>query len=483
MAKTKTFKADLKSNPAIPGVVSSNDGDYLRNVERRAQQELQNRNINQRTGMQIGFFIQKAQQLQRGNEERIQQLAERIIRQFYGNILEGVELNLRLVPFGTVFDETPRNEDVVATTPPVEEQEELADEAKRQQEQRVQSQPQHQNAQPTMRRVTDEEVALEVHKRKIINNVIQGEGKNTHRLIHAPEVREELDNINIELFETYDNVLKIAEFFDWTIPSEQKLDMMENIPEGHGGFVSVDWKSPESEPMFNNNDADEYDENTHGEIPDLREFGEFENKIPVINAIGVDFCMLIHETVKGIYELIASAAIHPDADVAKTVLLNTDTLADEIEDLRYGPFIAGDIRDFINQNDATNNVDNIREHLFGKIIQLPSDEFLSLVKEILLKTPTARLTVDEMISDIVAELRQRELDIRFSNEDYNTYDEDTVLDRPENAKAEEVESDERDEIDFSKMSKSDLQALLDHSLDEGDFETVSKIAPFLKLKS
>lgn len=478
MAKTKTFKANLKSNPAIPGVISANDGDYLRNVERRAQQELQNRNITQRTGLQIGRFIQRAQELQQGNEERIQQLAERVIRQFYGTILEGVELNLRLVQFGTVFDETPRNEDVVPTTPSPRQQEEMAEEAKRQQEERIQQQPQHQNAQPTMRPVTDEEVALEVHKRKIINNVIQGEGKNTHRLIHSPEVREELDNINPELFETYDNVLKIAEFFDWTIPAEQKLDMMENVPEGHGGFVSVDWKTPER-TNFNNDDDEE---GSQGEEPD---FGEFENKIPVINAIGVDFCMLIHETVKGIYELIASAAIHPDADVAKTVLLNTDTLADEIEDLRYGPFIAGDIRDFINQNDATNNYPNIREHVFGKIIQLPTDEFLPLVKEILLKTPSARLTVDEMITDIVAELRQRELDIRFSNEDYNTDDDETVLDKEpkQEKKSEVVEDDDNDEIDFSKMSKSDLQALLDHSLDEGDFETVSKIAPYLKLKS
>jgi hypothetical protein len=475
MAKTKTFKANLKSNPAIPGVVSSNDGDYLRNVERRAHAELENRNINQRTGLQIGRFIQQAQHLQEGNENRIQALAERVIRQFYGNILDGVELNLRLVPFGTVFDETPRNVDVVFQTPPIAEQEELAEEAKREQEQRIQNQPQHQNTQPTMQRVTDEDIAFEVHKRKLINNIIQGEGKNTHRLIHAPEVREELDNINPQLFETYDNVLKIAEFFDWTIPTQQKLEMMEEMPQGHGGFVSVDWKQPDGFDM-NNDD----DEEGGGDIGEFQE----NQKIPVINAIGVDFCMLIHETVKGVYELIASAAIHPDAEIAKTVLLNTDTLADEIEDLRYGPFIAGDIRDFINQNNATNDYENIREHLFGKIIQLPSSEFLSLIKEILLKTPTARLTIDEMITDIVSELRQHDLDIRFSNEDYNTSDDDNVMDSPrENIKNDVVEDDVIEEIDYSNMSKDDLQAILDHSLDEGDFETVSKIAPFLKLKN
>jgi hypothetical protein len=43
-----------------------------------------------------------------------------------------------------------------------------------------------------------------------------------------------------------------------------------------------------------------------------------------------------------------------------------------------------------------------------------------------------------------------------------------------------TQKEERIEGDYSNMSKSDLQKLIDKSLDEGDFETLRKIQPFMK---
>ncbi len=187
---------------------------------------------------------------------------------------------------------------------------------------------------------------------------------------------------------------------------------------------------------------------------------------------------------KCIYELIASNAIPTDAYIAETVMMNTDTLQDEIEDLRYGPFIAADLRNFINQNELSNQVTNLREHVFGKIITLPANEFLALMKGILLQTPQARTYIDNLCQEIAAEIRQRDIDIRFGEGDFSTDEnikasDDDVLDNVDNTK--EAETDEIvDVVDYSKKSKQELTNLMDEALDKGDFETVSKIRPFLK---
>lgn len=471
-------KANLKSNPAIPGVTDRNEPNYLRNVQQEAQRELQRRNINQQALQRIGQLIQRAQQYQAGHEEELQRLAETVIRNNYGSILDYVELNLKMVPFGQVADETPRYETVLPEPPPEDEQQDMAEQAQQQQDQRVQQQPQDQNQQPTQELVSDDDVILEVHKRKIINNVVQGEGKNTHRLIHLPEVREALDAINPNLFTVYDEILKIAEYLDWVIPMEEKLFMMQNMPEGFGGFNSIDWKQPEGfdndQPDFNNNNDDE--EGDMGDVEQMR-----QGKDPVINAIGVDFPMLIHETVKAIYELIASNAIPPDAYVAETVMMNTDTLQDEIEDLRYGPFIAADLRNFVIENPLSNQISNLREHVFGKIVQMPANEFLALTKAILLKTPQARNYIDNLCTEIAAEVRQNEYDRRFG-EDGEYDDDDTTLPPPAAGGANRATPLEPEDVetDYSTLSKTELTALMDEALDKGDFDAVAKIRPFLK---
>lgn len=472
-------KANLKSNPAIPGTLNREEPNYLRNVQQEAQQQLQRRNINQQALQRIGQLIQRAQQYQVGHEQALQQLAETVIRNNYGAILDYVELNLKLVPFGSVADETPRYETVLPEPPNEQDQQDMAEQAQQQQDQRVQQQPQDQNQQPTQELVSDEDIILEVHKRKIINNVVQGEGKNTHRLIHLPEVREALDNINPNLFNIYDEILKIAEYLDWVIPMEEKLYMMQNMPEGFGGFNSIDWKQPEGQfdndkPDFLNQEGGE--QGDMGDVEALR-----QGKDPVINAIGVDFPMLIHETVKAIYELIASNAIPPDAYVAETVMMNTDTLQDEIEDLRYGPFIAADLRNFINENALSNQIVNLREHVFGKIIQLPANEFLALMKAILMNTPQARTYIDEQCNDVAAEVRQNEYDRRFGED--GEYDgDDTTLPPPTTnvTPNREANVEEADEVDYSDLSKAELDVLMDEALDKGDFDTIEKIRPFLK---
>jgi ferritin len=128
----------------------------------------------------------------------------------------------------------------------------------------------------------------------------------------------------------------------------------------------------------------------------------------------------------------------------------------------------------------------MREYVFGRIVLLDAKEFLSLMKGILEKTASAKKQVEEIISEIIDEIRQYEVEM-LDEPDVN-YGEDEDFVDPDKEEEDEIEKiikkstqkEERIEGDYSNMSKSDLQKLIDKALDEGDFETLRKIQPFMK---
>jgi hypothetical protein len=70
--------------------------------------------------------------------------------------------------------------------------------------------------------------------------------------------------------------------------------------------------------------------------------------------------------------------------------MNTDSFADEIEDLRYGPYIAQDLRDFLNTYSESDTINNFREYVFGYILSeenFSDSDFLKLINDILLGLP------------------------------------------------------------------------------------------------
>ena len=69
---------------------------------------------------------------------------------------------------------------------------------------------------------------------------------------------------------------------------------------------------------------EEDDADIDNEDEDIQELLSSGN--PIIKSRGVDFPMLLHETVKGIYELIAAAGIPEDKRTAGLVMSNTSTM-------------------------------------------------------------------------------------------------------------------------------------------------------------
>jgi hypothetical protein len=185
---------------------------------------------------------------------------------------------------------------------------------------------------------------------------------------------------------------------------------------------------------------------------------------PTIIAIGTDFAMLLHEAIKGIYKLIGTASIPDDEEEAGKVIANTGTLSDELEDLRYGPYLAADLRDFVNRFTNTSSVENIREHVFGKLMVLAKEEtqaFLVLMKEIFTEDAGAINKMKSIVSEIEQEIKDWERG-QFDEEVPDFGIEPSAT-----------------ETDLSQLSKREIQALIDAALDAGNYAEVGKLAKYL----
>jgi len=520
-------EAKLQGSKGLPS-------DYLSDVDTKAQRELGIRKdspeVSQRyfsdimrlieTGRRLTFGnLTPDQQKQRAND--LEELAKEVIYSEYGNMLENVDLNIKMVPYGQVSNEMPEISEVPETPASRgqqqsemqgleddEEEEKTSTDAKSSFLDRLFKKPKKKEE-----FVGSEEYKERVDKAKLINNIIQGEAKNTKKILHSELVKQGLERIfgataAKDIFKVWDDITKVADKLDWIIPIEQKAGMMANMSQGMAGSVSVDWDEAEENEESDDEESEvpspRSAEDILKEIENGKDLGDLEEEIdelfdngnPKINAIGVDFPMLLHEAVKGIYELIAAAYL-PSEDAeekeikkAKVVKMATTSFEDEAEDFRYGPYIAGALRDFINDCEGSDRYPNMREYVFGRMVLLEAKEFLSLMKSILEKKDSAKKQIEEMISDIIEEIREYEIEMLDEPEDDIDYGSDYEDDEFATGEDEEDEieklirqtSQKEQEVegDYSKMSKRELQELIDAALDAGDFETLKKIQPFMK---
>jgi len=441
----------IKGNPGVPGEGGKQPGDkdYLSDVERRAKQRLgiSGREHPAQFGPRIMELVGQSQRFTRGNEDALEKLAKDIILSNFGDILDGVKLDIKLVRSG----------------------QEVAN--------FMQEQSDQQPEMPNFRRVTDPEIMRRIHKAKLGNVIIQGEAKNTKHILHTDEVKDGIREIfgdrSESIFNIWDEISKMADKMDWIIPVEVKADMMERAPQGMAGAVSVDW-----EP--NNDDDDDDDDKEDSEYQEEEDLDSFT---PTIRSRGIDFPMLIHETVKGIFELIAAVsqpgmdADEKEIEIAQTVKLNVSSFEDEAEDFRTGPEIAADFRDFINENSKSNNYPNMRAYIFGMMMDpnyMTSEEFLKLFRGVLNKTTDARRKIDSMIDEVVDKLKSYDLEQVLPGESYQ--DENDYISADSS-----IDKDrDMDEKDISNLSQKQLQELIDTALDAGDFDEVKKLSQFLK---
>ena len=422
-------EASLQGNPGTPD-------EYLKGVERRAMQDVQG--TEQRLGREMGQFMQFVGQVQQmqtpGIKAQLEKLAEDIIMQEYGSILTQTKLSIKFAKEGEIQQ---MMEDVPMETP----------------------EPQ--------REISDKGTIAKIQARKIGNAIMQGEAKNAKRMLALPETMDGMIKIfgpanAAKMVDLLKKITDIASALDWRIPMEVQKQMWERDKGGFSGSVKVDFTPVKTDEQT----AEDLIKSLESGDIETQEIEDTLNEMePTIIAIGTDFAMLLHEAIKGIYKLIGTASIPDDEEEAGKVIANTGTLSDELEDLRYGPYLAADLRDFVNRFTKSSPVENIREHVFGKLMILVKEEtqeFLQLMKEIFTEDAGA---INKMKS-IVSEIEQTIKDWEKSQFDEEVPDFGMTPTQGEPA-------------DLSQLSKREIQELLDAALDAGDYAEVGKLAKYL----
>ena len=530
-------EAKLKGNIGVPE-------EKLKEIERKAEQEKGIRIDDQRQAGQMGGqimgLVNRSRQLMFSGkskaeceeiEEKLVDLAKLVINTEYADILQNVELDVKLVPFGQVADELEDIQDIQQRPSETEQRrqaEELDDEEK--EEKKEESGDKKKDffnnlfgSKPKKEKedfLKSEEYKLGVDVAKLVNAIGQGEAKNTKHILHSDIVKNGLRDIfdrnAEELFKIWNDTSKVADKLDWLIPIEVKAQMMANQMGGMAGAVQVSW--PEAEENKGEEEQDEKEDcpsckDAEDILKNIEEGGDLDNNKeeisellsngnPKITAVGVDFPMLLHETVKGIYQLIGSAwlpamgASEKDIKKAKIVKTATSSFEDEAEDFRYGPYLAGALRDFINTCPNVDRCPNIREYVWGDMCYMAQTkegkkQFLELFKGILEKTDKAKKQITEMINDIIDRIKEYEIS-QIDEPQAPEYSEpEPEMEEPEGEDEIEklIRSTQQEpvavegEVDYSTLSRKQLDGELNDALDRGDKKALDAISKELQKRN
>lgn len=516
---------DLRGNPGVPD-------DFMRKSEDEAERNLRIRKDDPRQlrdyGPQMMRLMSDSARLLITDENgrrlspqeievrftALENLAKDVIYEEYGSILEAsekpVELRIRLVrPGGSVANELPEITQTPAN-PQRPEQPEDQDED--------QDQDEDECADGKCERGEDDEddnddVVMGSHKKKLLNMITQGEGISTKEIIRVSDTVENgLNQIfgrnGRQILDTWNQLSEIAYKMDWIIPIGDKANMMANNPGGMAGACDVVWESVNMKKLI--------------DLQYLNESTDF-NRI-IIKAVGMDFPMLLHESIKGIYLLLQSSAIKKDKELATAIKNATSSFLDEAQDFRYGVVAKKMFNNFINSCAQSDRYPQIRSRVFAQLAidkdrggKFTDVKFLEIMKSLLssfdkvnqggrdefvinqdrFDSSVAKREIEAIIAEIVrAEdeyaniLNKWEMEQRFggdtSAEDSEEDSEDDQLTPDGVVKEDDIDSlirktaQKEQDVDPSSLTPRELQELIDNALDAGDYDEVRRLSQFMK---
>jgi hypothetical protein len=208
-------------------------------------------------------------------------------------------------------------------------------------------------------------------KRRIINGITQG--ASIRGAFGFLLFKEYLDAINPQLVDKYNEILKLVfGIYDDENAIAMMLSMLAQGAKMQGG----------SSDMV-------YDE---------------ENEQFVIKARALCFPMLVHEIVKGLYEIVGTEGFGADKEKNKAIVGAVDKLSNEPRDLQYGKFIY----DAINNLYVNSNIDDarVRELFFAEVYKLEDDEFFPFIENAIKDTlsPSQVKWANDTMKDIARDL-------------------------------------------------------------------------------
>jgi hypothetical protein len=142
-----------------------------------------------------------------------------------------------------------------------------------------------------------------------------------------------------------------------------------------------------------------------------------ETDPPTVKGKAVTFPLLVHELVKGVYEVFGTHGLPDDPRQQEMILKAEDTLPAEIWDSRLGPIFWEKFLATYPMELFDDDMKQIQHYLFMRFSSLSADEFMRVAKLILKGDPKGNKFIQDMVNDIVRELKDQEYKDAMGYED------------------------------------------------------------------
>jgi hypothetical protein len=185
-------------------------------------------------------------------------------------------------------------------------------------------------------------------KRRIINGITQGASIRGSFAFYL--FREYLDLLDNSLVDKYGEILKqVFGIYDDENAIAMMLAALEQGQQMAGGSSEM-----------------EYDE---------------EEERFVIKARALCFPMLVHEIVKGLYEIVGTQGFGQDKEQNKAIIGAVDKVSNEPRDFQYGKFIYDKLNDLYFESEIDDA--RVRELFFAEVYKLGESDFISFIENAL----------------------------------------------------------------------------------------------------
>jgi hypothetical protein len=228
-----------------------------------------------------------------------------------------------------------------------------------------------------------EQFNLEKAKRRFLNSLIQGAAfKGGHMYVL---VGQELNRLDPRLLELYGVTQSLMEHLYWVYPD------MEGMAGSGGGQMGQSEIDDQTDP-------------------------------PTVKARAGTFPLLVHELVKGVYEIFGTHGLPDDPKQAEMVLGAEDTLPAEIWDSRLGPVFWEKFTKTYPLELFDEDKRHIQHYLFMRFSKLEAKEFMKVAKLILQEDPKGTQFIERMVDEIVSDLKKRDYEDSMGGEDDDDLD-------------------------------------------------------------
>lgn len=170
-----------------------------------------------------------------------------------------------------------------------------------------------------------------------------------------------------------------------------------------------------------------------------------------IQARALNFPMLVHEIIKGLYELISLQGFKGDKQQNQDTVDKVDKLKHEPHDIKYGKLIFDALNDIF--ADSQYSDPRIREFFFTEVYQLDDSEFIDFVENAINEelTPGQKKWVDQTLKEISIDLKSDDFDAEGLDEIKINKPEPFIKDKKYNIKIKDNDDFKIDENDLINL--------------------------------